>query len=75
MIEQHHEGDDQHDRGDHRRACTIELFELDDDEHRGDFRNVRQVPGDENDRSVLADGTCEGERKAGENGRRPGAAG
>src|ERR1700730_9335379 len=63
------EGDDQHYRGDGRRAGIVELLEPGDDQQRRDLRHERHVAGDEDHRAVLADGAGEGERAAGQQRR------
>src|SRR5690606_31181039 len=53
-----------------RGAEIVVLLELDDDEERRDLRSHRQIPGNEDHRSVLADGARERERETGgERGR------
>src|SRR5690606_29441982 len=54
----------QHHGGDGRCACIVEFFEPDDDEKGSDFRLVRKISRNEDDRAVFADGAREGERKA-----------
>src|SRR5690606_16649256 len=62
--QKHREGDRQHERGNGGRAGVIELLQPDDDEERGDLRNVGDVSGDEDYRAILADRTGERERIA-----------
>ena len=65
----------QHDRRDRGGAGIVEFLQPDDDQQRRDLGDVGQVAGDEDDRAVFADGAREGQREAGEDGRRQAAAG
>src|SRR5262245_61080159 len=63
--EQQRERADQHQRRDHGGARVVELFELDDDEERDDFRYARPVAGNEDHRAVFSDPARQREREAG----------
>ena len=64
--EQHDEGDGQHDRGDRGRAVVIVFLEFHDNQQRGDLRDIGDIAGDEDHRTVFADAAREGERHAGQ---------
>src|SRR5258708_38419602 len=55
----------QHDGRDRRGARIVVLLQLGDDQQWHDFRHPRHVAGDEDHRTVLADGTRESESGAG----------
>ena len=57
-------------RADRGGAGIVELLELDDDQQRRDLRHVGHVAGDEDHRAVFADRPGEGQREAGQHGRR-----
>src|SRR6185503_13128379 len=63
--ERHH----QHDGGDRGGADVVVLLQLGDNDQRGDLRHHGEVTGDEDDRAILADGTCESQREAREQRR------
>src|SRR5262245_34841175 len=60
--EQHREGNRQHHSRDDGRAGVVELLQPDHDQQRRDLGHERDVAGNEDDRSVFADGTCERKR-------------
>src|SRR6185312_14319280 len=53
------EGDQQHDGGDGGRARIVVFLEADEDQQRGDFRDERDIAGDEDDRAIFADSAGE----------------
>src|SRR5208283_3824958 len=68
--QQQQEGSGEHHRRNRGGPGVIVLFELSDDQQRGDFGFHRHVAGDEDDRPILTQRACEGQREPGEQ-RRP----
>ena len=64
--QQHDERRHQHHQRQRRGARIVELLQLGDDQQRHDLRLHRHVAGDEDDRSVFADGARERQRQAGQ---------
>ena len=70
IAEQHQKRDQQHRRPPPPSRRLIELVETIDDQQRHDFRDHRLVAGNEYDRTVLPEATCEGHGEAGQQRRR-----